>query len=270
MEQNKLNNNFDFGIEMNNGYNNTILENEIISNTQHGISMSNSNENIITGNKIQNNDDGINLYVSDYNIIYENSIDANNNRGIFANDGGGDSDYNLAYWNFFTGNVIHAIDKTSTNYWNNTYIGNYWDNYTGVDTDHNGIGDTNHIFNGGIDYFPIWDLDLPTINIISPSDNDLVGRTAPSFIVEVTDVYFEDMWYTLDGGINNVIFTTNEPFDQTLWEMVWDSIAEMSSIYIIFYANDTFGHLGSNNVSVIKSVAPVITIISPKKMQYLE
>lgn len=263
IKENKLNNNFDNGLRMIFGHNNTILENEIISNTQHGIDVSNSNDNLIFGNKIQNNDNGINLYVSDYNIIFENSIDTNNNIGIFAAVGGGDSDYNLVYWNFFTGNVIHAIDATSTNYWNNTYIGNYWDNYIGVDADHNGIGDTNHSFNGGIDYLPIWDLDLPSINVISPSDNDLVGRTAPSFIVEVTDVYLEDMWYTLDVGVNNVLFTTNDTFDQTLWETIWDNIAEMNMIYIIFYANDTFGHLGSNNVSVIKSVAPIITIISP-------
>lgn len=263
IKENKLNNNFDNGLRMIFGHNNTILENEIISNTQHGIDVSNSNDNLIFGNKIQNNDNGINLYVSDYNIIFENSIDTNNKIGIFAAVGGGDSDYNLVYWNFFTGNVIHAIDATSTNYWNNTYIGNYWDNYTGVDADHNGIGDTNHSFNGGIDYLPIWDLDLPSINVISPSDNDLVGRTAPSFIVEVTDVYLEDMWYTLDVGVNNVLFTTNDTFDQTLWETIWDNITEMNMIYIVFYANDTFGHLGSNNVSVIKSVAPIITIISP-------
>ncbi len=282
IKHNKLNNNFDHGMEMNNGHNNTILENELISNTQEGINMvnshnntiakndikdnlldgiyvSNSDDNVISGNIIQNNDDGINLYVSIYNKIYENSID-NNNRGIYADLGG---NYNLAYWNFFTGNVIHAIDATSTNYWNFTYIGNYWENYTGVDTDHNGIGDTNHTFNGGIDYLPIWDPDLPTINIISPSNNDLVGRTAPSFIVEVTDVYLEDMWYTMDFGANNVLFTINGTFNQSLWEAVWDSKAEMNDIYIIFYANDTLGHLGSNNVSVIKSVAPIITITSP-------
>ena len=261
--ENNINDNTQDGINMVNSNNNPISKNHIKDNILNGIFLSNSNDNIISGNKIQNNDDGINLYVSIYNRIYENSMDANNNRGIFADDFGTGSNYNLAYWNFFTGNVIHAIDATSTNYWNFTYIGNYWDNYTGVDTDHNGIGDTNHTFNGGIDYLPIWDLDLPTINIISPSDNDLVGRTAPSFIVGVTDVYLEDMWYTIDDHVNNILFTNNETFDQTLWETLWDSIAEMSSIYIIFYANDTFGHLGSNNVSVIKSVAPVITIIYP-------
>ena len=258
--RNIVSNNTDHGVALDLSYNNSILKNDIKDNTQNGINFYESDDNIISGNKLQNNDDGINLYMSANNKIYKNSIDTNNIRGLFA-DGG--SDYNLAYWNFFTGNVIHAIDATSTNYWNNSYIGNYWKNYTGNDADHNGIGDTNHTFNGGIDYLPIWDLDLPSINIISPSDDSHVGRTAPSFTVEVTDAYLEDMWYTLDFGTNNVHFTTDGTFDQSLWEIVWDSIAEMSQIYIIFYANDTFGHLGSNNVSIIKSVAPIITIISP-------
>lgn len=265
ISKNNVSINADHGLVLDQSHNNSILENNIKDNAQNGVSISNSTGNSIFGNKIQNNDDGINLYMSDYNTIFENSIDTNNIRGIFADNLSGGSHYNLAYWNFFTGNVIHAIDKTSTNYWNNSYVGNYWDNYSGVDADHNGIGDTNHTFNGGIDYLPIWDLDLPSINIISPSDNDLVGRTAPSFIVEVTDVYLEDMWYTIDDHVNNVLFTNNETFDQTLWETIWDSIAEMSMIYIIFYANDTIGNLGSNNVSVIKSVAPVIRIISPSE-----
>ncbi|GAI60440.1 unnamed protein product, partial [marine sediment metagenome] len=89
----------------------------------------------------ENQQDGLNLYQSD-----------DNNSG---------SDYNTIYNNFFVNNGIHAIDETSNNYWNSAVIGNYWDNYTGVDDDNDGIGDSPHIFTGGTDYLPIWDDDPP-------------------------------------------------------------------------------------------------------------
>ncbi len=251
-----------YGMSIDESNNNTISGNVISNNSQYGIIFSgNSNNNTFSGNTVNNND-VIGIYLEDYCDLnqFTNNI-LNNNLVGFQIDLNNDN--NSIFENFLLNNGKHAIDGGTDNKWNSTIIGNYWDNYTGVDADHNGIGDTNHIFNGGIDYLPIWDVDLPSINIVSPSDNDLVGRTAPSFIVEVTDLYLENMWYTIDDHVTNVLFTTNETFDQTLWEILWDSIAEMDFIYIIFYANDTFGNLGSNNVSVIKSVAPIISIISP-------
>ena len=60
--------------------------------------------------------------------------------------------------NYFINNIRHAFDDAiNDNDWNNTEIGNYWDNYTNVDKDDDGIGDEPHVFNGGTDYLPIWD-----------------------------------------------------------------------------------------------------------------
>jgi parallel beta-helix repeat protein len=245
--ENNINDNTQDGIYMINSHNNTISKNEIKDNTMDGIYVSNSNDNIIFGNNIQNNDDGIKLYVSDYNTLYENSIDTNNNRGIFADDGNGGSHYNLAYWNFFTGNVIHAIDKTSTNYWNNSFIGNYWNNYTGTDLNNDGIGETAHSFNGGIDYLPIWDILSPIISIITPTEGEVFGGTAPSFTIEINEPYLDLMWYSLDGGFTNNAFIANGSINQSAWDLLPQGV-----VNITFSANDIFGQIGSASVLITK------------------
>ena len=79
---------------------------------------------------------------------------------------------NLIYDNIFEDNYIDAEDDGNTNYWNTTLDctttniiggscvgGNYWDDYSGNDTDSDGIGDTDLPFNDDItnggDYLPL-------------------------------------------------------------------------------------------------------------------
>jgi len=49
----------------------------------------------------------------------------------------------LTHGNNFLNNLLHAADDSaSANAWDNGTSGNYWSNYTGVDSDGDGIGDT--------------------------------------------------------------------------------------------------------------------------------
>ena len=85
------------------------------------------------------------------------------------------------------------------------------------------------------------------------------GSSAPSFNVEVNDDYLFEMWYTLDGDLNNYTFTANDTLDQSAWNAMPDG-----AITLQFYANDTLGHIGTAGVNIIKdTVAPTITINSP-------
>lgn len=250
-------NNTQNGYDLNYSDNTTLLGNDAHNNFQNGIYLFFSNNCTILDNDIkENQQDGLNLYQSDNNTISGNTISDNVNRGVFLDDANSGSDYNTFYNNFFVNNRIHAIDETFTNDWDNAVIGNYWDNYTGVDDDNDGIGDSPHIFNGGTDYLPIWDDDFPIITIITPIYNTTVGRTALDFTIEIYDPYLDKMWYTIDGGINNVMFTGNGTIDQTLWETLWDTLSDGDLITIRFYANDTFGHLTYKEVVVIKSDPP--------------
>ena len=49
---------------------------------------------------------------------------------------------NVFYHNNFVNNVNHVETDNSNGIWDNGEEGNYWDNYTGLDSDGDSIGDT--------------------------------------------------------------------------------------------------------------------------------
>jgi len=169
--------NNEFGINIMNSNYNDILKNTVYDNTDEGITLSGSHNNYIFKNLINNSiiglnlhpgqyctivsnnisfcDNGIHVYDDYYNTFSENSI-SNNTLGVYIERGMGNT---LVYRNYFKGNTIHAIDNSTNNNWNNTLMGNYWDNYTGTDTDNDGRGDTPYNVSGtagSIDHLPIY------------------------------------------------------------------------------------------------------------------
>ena len=120
--------NGNYGIYLYNSNNTHIADNNIIDNNMGGLVLFDSSENIITGNNVSNNLGGILLILpsSINNIVFNNFISNINN---FYDDG----------------NNIWNISKTlGTNIMGGSYLGgNFWNNYTGTDTDGDALGDTN-------------------------------------------------------------------------------------------------------------------------------
>ena len=119
----------------------TIIQNEIDGSAQRGVYMStSSNSNNFTQNTFKNSPTwGIHIRDgSNWNRFWENIID-NNALGFYIEDPGTDSSFNLIYNNTFKNNNLHAKDDCVNNYWNNSIIGNTWDNTT--DADDNGVPD---------------------------------------------------------------------------------------------------------------------------------
>ncbi len=145
-----------FGIYINGNCSSNIISNNLVSfNMETGIALrGNCTLNQIIDNTVYNNTEGIEIYgPSNNNSIHSNIIRDNINFGV-----GISSDYNTIYRNCFINNGLHAIDDGANNSWDYLSQGNYWDNYTGVDSDQNGIGDIPYNITGiagSQDNFPL-------------------------------------------------------------------------------------------------------------------
>jgi parallel beta-helix repeat protein len=132
---------------------NRIVSNIIGNNTWNGILLINNEGewgNQIIGNHIIGNYNGVNSYDIGRvlpNTFYHNSFIDNERQVTYYYD----LDYDI---------------------WDNGYPsgGNYWSDYTGIDVNEDGIGDTSYVINGDEDSYPLM---IPLI----PGDADWDGDT---------------------------------------------------------------------------------------------
>ena len=140
-----------------NSENNSIRNNIITFNKEDGIHFEHTlyghhSNNIIFNNSILSNNIGVYMIMSANNqLIYNNII--SNEIGVTLDMcmGGGENN-KIHHNNFFTNGENHAFEWGGPlNHWDDGYPsgGNYWDNYTGVDSDGDGIGDTPYPIPGG-------------------------------------------------------------------------------------------------------------------------
>jgi len=251
------------GISISDSRFNDIIENDIINNMRSGIFLygpSYSSANLIYKNNISGSRYG--FYLSnnaDGNNITKNIIQGHIGNGVYIDSEAPNS--NLFYRNEFRENANQVFDDQGNNDYDDGTIGNFWDDYSGADIDDDGIGDSpyNITLTPLIqDHYPIW-YDSPNIKINSPQNLDIFETTAPSFNVRITDPNLDEMWYTLNNGMQKVPFTTNESLNQGLWDSFSDG-----PVGITFHANDSVGNVNSSSVTVIRDTgAPTININSP-------
>lgn len=120
-----------------------IIDGNHIADNEWVVELSQSSNNTISGNTLMNNHFyGINLALSLDNAIHGNSI-TNNYYGILLDR----SSNNFIHHNNFKNNSqqVYISALGYTNIWDNNVEGNYWSNYTGVDLNNDGIGDTLHV-----------------------------------------------------------------------------------------------------------------------------
>ncbi|MFX1344643.1 MAG: right-handed parallel beta-helix repeat-containing protein [Promethearchaeota archaeon] len=269
---NYINNN-ERGIFIDGGYDCIIERNRVSFHTYEGMDLFIFNSLVIS-NIVYNNSDGIGVYTEErpspyINIFMNNIIINNTDRGLSIGTPSGQDYLNLIYKNSFINNGQHGFNSGGINSWDNGSIGNYWDDYSGNDLNDDGIGDIAYQISGipspKYDLYPIWDDgDDPTppqISIILPTENQLFGKLAPNFRVSVTGLYLNITWYSLIGGSVNHTFTDfNDQIDQNLWDEFGNG-----TVVVRFYANDSLGHIGFDEIILLKDIiSPNIIIYTPK------
>lgn len=251
--------NFDKAIYFDESNENNIFGNEIFDNYR-GIYFLFSNLNNLSFNSVYNNYNGISFQICDNNTVSGNDITYNTNIGLRIFN---DSEFNIVFNNTFIGNGLHATDSGPINFWDFQGLGNYWDNYTGVDANDDGIGDIYHTISGyasSRDNYPIW-WDSPQFVITAPHDGmSWVGSPA-EFFLDLEGGIPDAVWYTLNQGSEkfyaNVSEYGNVPgtIDADAWAALDNGI-----IVITFFMNDSRGFVSTDSVQVIKGERPEIPL----------
>lgn len=146
-----------YGIYLCSGSTDNIVMNNDASNNSLGILLYSSYNNTISGNTCDSNEDyGIELHSSSYNTVSGNTCNSNNyGIALYLS-----SNNNTVYLNNFSNNPTNVYSD-STNIWHSptklgylygsskqktkkSYMGNYYDDYSGSDGDNDGIGDISY------------------------------------------------------------------------------------------------------------------------------
>ena len=196
-----------FGIDMFETYHTHIHHNLIINQNRYdGMYIRFSSENTISHNIIDNNNGfGIIMIDSSNNTISKNSISNNGWGGVTNIDE--HEMHNLIYHNNFYHNEPDNAWDAGGNNWNYTqeFGGNFWDDYTGVDDNNDGIGDTPYQIKGGgnKDHYPFIS---PIVSEMATVEIKSVSSTPFGITVELQNTGWsaavELKWsMSLDGGL---------------------------------------------------------------------
>ena len=189
ISNNYISNN-EYGISLYESSSIKILNNDLYYNNE-AIDLDYSNKNILAFNNISNSyGNAITLYYSSNNQFLNNSISNSGFSGVYV---GKESGKNLIIGNTISYNIIFGIElgvqncinndnlifhnnfisnfyqeisgkitnaySTCGNSWFNSSLkqGNYWDDYTGLDKNNDGIGDEPYVISGedNVDEYPL-------------------------------------------------------------------------------------------------------------------
>lgn len=171
------------GIYMYNSHNNNVTQCDLSNNDNFGVSLYQSKNNVFSHNTISANAQfGVRLREgSDNNKFSWNTFKANEENGVLI----GDSNSNTFYFNNFVNEKSHFYTQEDNNI-NSTkklnytfngnpfssFVGNYYSNYAGTDSDGNGIADSSF----GGDKYPL----------VKPIENYGLPQVTPTPITTLT------------------------------------------------------------------------------------
>jgi len=244
-----------YGIQIYNSETITVLGNDAYDNS-YGVYLAYSGpSNIVENNTISGNDWGASLYGSSSNTFKGNTL-SHNTYGI---DAVTESNNNLLYHNNFVENVEQVVwNPDCVNTWDNGYPsgGNYWSDYTGTDSNGDGIGDTAYIIDPmNKDRYPFmnpWGVpahDVAIVNV-SPSPTEVL----PGEIVNITVIARNEGSETETFDVTTYYNSTATEWTEIETQSV-TSLAPSADSALMFYWDTSDLSLG---VYQIKAEAGVI------------
>lgn len=192
---NNITNNLN-GISGESWSNNEIVGN-VLTNNLLGIYIGfQSNYNTIAFNSIKNHfSEGISMWSCSYNTIFANDIIDNNQGGFGAGIViGYASDNKFSHNNIINNGKQIVIQGTPANTWDDGYPsgGNYWSDYSGVDLNNDGIGDTPYVIDAdNIDRYPLMNAVTSIVNLY-PSI--ILTEEGKIFNVSIMAARFQNLW----------------------------------------------------------------------------
>ncbi len=244
IEQCYLNDNYG-GISIQSSNENTVKQCEITNSSEYyAIALTSSSNNRVEFCNIHHNPVlGIVFSQSTDNVIHHNEFRSNSYAMRFFQTETNSCRNNTIYQNNFIDNLV--IDNCN-NDWNYSSKGNYWSDYSGSDSNQDGIGDDAFLIPGGVnkDFFPLMNMVIIETNE-SESDNsesDDSSENSPptaSFSFSPQNPF-----------IGETIFFTDTSIDQDgiIESWYWDFGDENTSL--IQHPQHSFFKNGSYNITL--------------------
>jgi len=165
---------------------NQFIDSSFYNNSVDGMLLSHSYSSIITNCLFYDNTEhGIYIQMASTGNEFTDSSFYNNNFGVYFSGTSG----NLIHHNNFVGNIRNAYGSSgTTNTWDDGAEGSFWGDYTGVDGDGDGIGDTPYDIPGCVNNQDRYPLMTPVLSVqlLSPEDGSSIKNLMPTF--DWTDV----------------------------------------------------------------------------------
>jgi nitrous oxidase accessory protein NosD len=218
------------GIWIYTGSNNVVCANRI---TDAGISISSGYENTIYANHIKNCRSGVSIE------RLQTYIDYGEGPWIMNN---------TFYNNNFVNNDIQ-VSGGDTNLWDNGKEGNYWSDYTGVDADGDGIGDTPYVIDATTqDNFPLmapFDIDSVAVQLQAWASSVFLGKHSIAVLSPQNTTYTTSdvpLNFTLPESAPNIRYSLDGQNNITTTGNTTLTALANGAHNLTLYADDPFGN----------------------------